>query len=107
AHARRGARAGHEPPAGRRGRHPAGALGTGLLRFGAARGFKDPLALKGVQLRVGEGLAGRVALERERLLIDDPAAVERAFAGADRLSREGFRSYVAVPLVSKGVLQGV
>src|SRR5690606_30811856 len=81
--------------------------GTGLLRFGAARGFKDPLALKGVQLRVGEGLAGRVALERERLLIDDPAAVERAFAGADRLSREGFRSYVAVPLVSKGVLQGV
>ncbi len=81
--------------------------GAQSLRFGASRGFKDPNSLEGMQLRIGEGLAGKVALERERMVLNEPDTVLEAFAASPRLREEGFRSYAAVPLVSKGKLQGV
>ncbi len=76
------------------------------LRYGASRGFKGA-ALRRTDLRLGEGLAGRVALEREALTLSGRDEFMRAFEGASSLQGESFQSYMAVPLISKGQLQGV
>jgi PAS domain S-box-containing protein/putative nucleotidyltransferase with HDIG domain len=60
-----------------------------------------------VQLRLGEGYAGRAALERQTVHIPnlmeehDNPRMARALAG------EGFISFYAVPLIAKGQLKGV
>jgi len=76
------------------------------LTFGAARGFSDKV-LQGTSLRLGEGLAGRAALERKRVVVDDAAELDAAFPENSSVRAEGFATYVATPLVSKGQLQGV
>ena len=76
------------------------------LRFGAAAGFRTA-ALRTTNLRIGEGPAGRAALDQEPVTLDEPDAVRRAFAGAEHVENEGFTAYMAVPLVAMGQLQGV
>ena len=76
------------------------------LVFGAARGFGAKV-LQGTSLRLGEGLAGRAAFERTRVVVDDPAELEAAFPEQSSVRAEGFACYVATPLISKGQLQGV
>ncbi|MBT7602818.1 MAG: PAS domain S-box protein, partial [Anaerolineae bacterium] len=61
-------------------------------------------ALEHTNLRLGEGLAGRAALERERVHVDD---LSEFLKGAPLLSKEGFLSYFGVPLIAKGHLKGV
>lgn len=71
----------------------------------AARGFHSS-GIVGARSRLGEGMAGRVAFERASMQIDDLETME-GFLRAPLLIEEGFRSYVAVPLVAKGQVEGV
>jgi HD-GYP domain-containing protein (c-di-GMP phosphodiesterase class II) len=76
------------------------------LEYAAGRGFRTRLAQQ-VRLPLGEGYAGRVALERVtlhygNLLEMDPAGQQRKLFAA-----EHFAAYFGVPLVAKGVVKGV
>ena len=76
------------------------------LRFGAATGFAGA-ALRTTDLRLGEGQAGQAALRREQVRIDDPDEFVDAFGRSEQILAEGVRTYLAVPLMAKGELQGV
>ncbi len=76
------------------------------LVFGASYGFGDD-TLRGTSLRLGEGMAGRAALDRKRVVIQDKDVFRGAFGGAESVTSEGFESYVATPLIAKGHLLGV
>ena len=77
-----------------------------VLVFGASRGFRGKV-LRNTALNLGEGLAGRAALERSRVVVTDEGELRAAFAAESKIQEEGFKSYVATPLVAKGRLQGV
>ncbi len=77
---------------------------THTLEYEAGYGFRTK-AIESMNLRIGEGLPGQVALKREILHVPD-------LLGSDVLLRkevlrEGFVSYQAAPLIAKGQLQGV
>src|SRR5439155_1118210 len=56
---------------------------------------------------LGEGLAGRAALERRMVSSENLTDEGRSFTRADLLVKERFRSYYAAPLVAKGQVEGV
>jgi HD-GYP domain-containing protein (c-di-GMP phosphodiesterase class II) len=77
-----------------------------LLEYAAGQGFRTPLGI-GASVRMGDSLAGRVALERHTLHISN---LEGAQANADFAAfwkSEGFASYFCVPLLAKGEVKGV
>ncbi len=82
-----------------------------LLREGdalvlrAAVGLEDEGRRPGT-LRVGQGLAGRVAAEVRPLHLEDAGAEPGAWAD-DVLAAQGARALYAVPLVAEGALVGV
>lgn len=76
------------------------------LSWASGYGFGTP-AVQHAVLRVGEGHAGLVALDRRTLRIDDLGAAELRPVRDALLTSEGFVSYVGVPLVSKGQVLGV
>ncbi len=77
-----------------------------MLVFGASRGFQGKV-LRNTALNLGEGLAGRAAVDRSRVVIAGAAELRAAFPPDSKVQGEGFESYVATPLVAKGRLQGV
>jgi HD-GYP domain-containing protein (c-di-GMP phosphodiesterase class II) len=79
---------------------------TQKLDHTAGRGFRTS-ALQHTHLRLGEGLAGRAALERRSLHIANLKDTRELFESAPLLSAEGFVSYHTVPLLAKGQLMGV
>ena len=80
--------------------------GTGRLKFGAGRGFHTN-GIEASDLRLGEGFAGRAALDQQLIRMDDLAANKDVFVRYDLLADEKFFSYYGVPLVSKGEVMGV
>jgi PAS domain S-box-containing protein/putative nucleotidyltransferase with HDIG domain len=77
---------------------------THILEYAARNGFAAK-EIKATQLRLGEGLPGRVAIDRKIMQVPD-------LSKSDDLVRrylfeEGFVSYQAFPLIAKGQLQGV
>ncbi len=60
-------------------------------------------ALAFTNLRLGEGLAGRAAMSREVVHVDDLKELQ----GAPQIKDEKFLSYYGVPLIAKGELKGV
>ena len=68
------------------------------LEYAATRGFHDN-ARVGTVVRVGEGHAGRAALEQRQIHVPDMRH--------DGKSDEGFVAYFAVPLMAKGEVKGV
>jgi len=76
------------------------------LEFGAQRGFRTR-ALKHTLLRTGEGFAGQVALKRELLHIPDLGRTDGSFSRSRLLEEEDFVTYLGVPLVAKGQIEGV
>jgi HD-GYP domain-containing protein (c-di-GMP phosphodiesterase class II) len=77
-----------------------------VLECVAWRGFRSPSFVKG-QLRLGEGHAGRAALERRTVHISDLTAVTDNPRLAAALQGEAFIGYYGVPLIAKGKIQGV
>jgi len=71
----------------------------------AGRGFDAPLAE--AQLRLGEALAGYAALEQRTVHVPDLRVDDRAGAAIELAAQAGFVGYWAVPMLTKGQLQGV
>jgi HD-GYP domain-containing protein (c-di-GMP phosphodiesterase class II) len=76
------------------------------LEYAAGRGFRTA-ALQHTYLRLGEGHAGRAALERHIVNVPDMAGAEDGFKRSPLLHQEGFIAYYGVPLIAKGQVKGV
>lgn len=79
---------------------------TRALKHFASRGFLTP-AHQHVHLRLGQGPAGRIALQRSAVIEPDISTVPDAAPDTAVLSQERFVSYVGVPLQAKGEVLGV
>jgi GAF domain-containing protein len=79
---------------------------TQTLEYAAGRGFRSNL-FQQTRLQVGEGHAGRAALERQIIMIPNLRADPGAMARAQWLAGEDFLTYHGVPLIAKGQVKGV
>ncbi len=79
---------------------------TQLLEFGAMQGFRDA-HMRHSRMRLGEGIAGRAALEQRTIFIPNLSEADDVFARTALIEGEGFVSYYAVPLVARGQVKGV
>ena len=75
------------------------------LKYAAGQGFRDTSALR-LPVRLGQGIAGRAALEKQTLHIADLAEA-KDFMQTALVAAENFVSYSVVPLVAKGQVRGV
>jgi putative nucleotidyltransferase with HDIG domain len=76
------------------------------LEYAASRGFQSD-ALRHTNLRLGEGFAGRAALERRTINIPNLNETPNDLLRSPHLRDEGFVTYFAVPLLAKGQVKGV
>jgi len=79
---------------------------TQTLGFAAGKGFRG----KGIERskeRLGQGSAGRVAMERKTSMVANLAEEGANFLRHELLKEEEFIAYCAFPLVAKGEVQGV
>ncbi|MCX7839196.1 MAG: GAF domain-containing protein, partial [Anaerolineae bacterium] len=76
-----------------------------ILEYAASRGFRTR-AIEQTRMHCGEGLAGRVALERQTLHLTNLAPYARG-AIIKELASEGYTEYYGVPLIAKGNVVGV
>lgn len=79
---------------------------SNLLEFAAGKGFHSNI-LQYTRLKLGEGCAGRVALEREILHIPDLRQDRMEFDRSPLFVQENFVTYWGVPLMAKGRVLGV
>jgi HD-GYP domain-containing protein (c-di-GMP phosphodiesterase class II) len=79
---------------------------TNLLEFSAGKGFHSNI-LQYTRLKLGEGCAGRVALEREMIHIPDLRKDRMEFDRSPLFVQENFVTYWGVPLMAKGRVLGV
>ncbi len=79
---------------------------TNMLEFVSGRGFRSNI-LRYTRLKLGEGCAGRVALERRLINIPDLETNKMDFERAPLFSGENFITYYGVPLMAKGRVLGV
>ena len=77
-----------------------------VLEVAAARGFLSD-EIGRTRLRLGEGLAGRAALERRLMNSPNLPEAGRTFTRGELLKKERFVAYHAAPLVAKGQIEGV
>ena len=75
------------------------------LEYAGAVGFRTDITHSAV--RLGEDLAGRAALMRQTINIDELAKTELPLGFRQMTDREGFVSYRCLPLVAKGEVKGV
>lgn len=75
-----------------------------MLIFESGEGFKTD-ALRHTRLSLGEGYAGRAALEQTIVSVPDLSG--RGLSSSKNFSVEGFVSYVGVPLIARARVQGV
>lgn len=76
------------------------------LVFAEGKGFNFGRN-KQLKVRLGEGLAGKVALQRETTIIPDLRLHSMSPEDAELTSLERLISYVGVPIIAKGRLRGV
>ncbi len=79
---------------------------TQALEQAAGRGFRSR-AIERSRLRLGEGYAGRAAVERRVVSAPNLSGTGGDFVRAQLLVGEEFVSYYAAPLVAKGQVKGV
>lgn len=65
------------------------------------------MVLRGTAVRLGEELAGRVALTRQPLIVHDLQSVLVSQAWRELLNKEGLMTYFAMPIIAKGKVLGV
>ncbi|HSB00927.1 MAG TPA: HD domain-containing phosphohydrolase, partial [Anaerolineales bacterium] len=80
--------------------------GSGKLEYAAGQGFRSR-NIESTSVHIGEGNAGRAAMERHIVEIPDLLDFEGSFTRAQLLADEGFISYYAMPLITKGEVKGV
>jgi PAS domain S-box-containing protein len=76
------------------------------LVVGAFEGFHT-MAMQRQEVRLGEGLAGRCASERQILHVPDIGVESDTFTRGDAVEGEGFVTWIGAPLVAKGEVRGV
>ena len=76
------------------------------LEYGAGRGF-NTTALQKTHLRLGDGYAGKAALEGRIVYIRDLNESGNEFLRSPHIAYEGFTSYCGIPLMAKGTIKGV
>ncbi len=76
-----------------------------LLKKVSARGFKSHVT-ENLTMKIGEGIAGRAAMENRTIVVDNLAA-EPTFTRPQLARKEGFVCYFGTPLISKGQVLGV
>lgn len=79
---------------------------TQTLEYAAGKGFHST-AIEQSKERLGQGSAGRAAMERKGCVTADLSEAGEQFLRHDLLKDEGFIAYCALPLVAKGEVQGV
>ncbi|MBI5303924.1 MAG: GAF domain-containing protein [Chloroflexi bacterium] len=77
-----------------------------ILEYVAGRGFRSS-ATSQTRLRLGEGYAGRAALERRIITASHWDKDTNGLARTTWLGGEDFVDYFAVPLIAKGDIKGV
>lgn len=75
------------------------------LDYAANQGFRTS-ALQHTKLKLGQGQAGLAVLERRPVHIFELHSEDTGFLLSPELKKEGFISYIAVPLIAKGEIQG-
>jgi PAS domain S-box-containing protein len=76
------------------------------LEFTEGVGFRTR-GIEKSSVRVGEGFAGKAALERETIVIREIPEGGEVAIRRSMFAAEGFVSYVGVPLIAKGEVKGV
>ncbi len=76
------------------------------LDFLAGNGFQTA-KIGRAPVRLGEGLAGKAALQRSLVQSSDPEEIADSFSPRHFAEMEKFEAYVAAPLISKGKVSGV
>ena len=76
------------------------------LEYAAGHGFYSD-AIQHTSLRLGEGIAGKTAVERKPVFINNLAEFDGKFSRASLLAGEHFAAYGNAPLVSKGQIKGI
>jgi PAS domain S-box-containing protein len=76
------------------------------LEYVAGKGFRSS-QIRHSCMRLGDGLAGKVGLERKSLHFSNLDELTSQFKRAELLKEENFVEYFGVPLVAKGQLKGV
>jgi HD-GYP domain-containing protein (c-di-GMP phosphodiesterase class II) len=76
------------------------------LEFAAGHGFRTH-DIEKTQLRLGQGHAGRAALEKKMVFTPDLSNTQETFLRKRLVEAEDFVSFFAVPLIAKGNLVGV
>jgi PAS domain S-box-containing protein len=81
---------------------------TQTLSYFAGRGFRASPA-QGTQIKMGTGLAGKAAMSRALVAINDLKAAQAATLENERrnFNAEGFAAYYGMPLFAKGEIKGV
>jgi hemerythrin-like metal-binding protein/PAS domain S-box-containing protein/putative nucleotidyltransferase with HDIG domain len=77
------------------------------LEYVTGSGFQTPAFEKAKPLHLGEGNAGRAALERRAFYIPNLTVSNENPRLEEALAKEPFISYYAVPLIVKGEVKGV
>ncbi|HET9588076.1 MAG TPA: HD domain-containing phosphohydrolase [Anaerolineales bacterium] len=79
---------------------------TNLLEFASGKGFRSNI-LQYTRLKLGEGCAGQVAVERKMLNIPDLRKNMAEFNRSPLFLKEDFIVYYGMPLMAKGRVLGV
>ncbi len=79
---------------------------TQTLEYAASRGFRSR-SIKKTRLRLGEGHAGKAALERRIISISNVLKTDDPCIRTQILAGEVFIAHHAVPLIAKGQVKGV
>jgi PAS domain S-box-containing protein/putative nucleotidyltransferase with HDIG domain len=76
------------------------------LEYAAGKGF-NLMTIRKSRVLLGQGLAGKVGLERKMLHVPDLEAAGPEFLRHELLKEERFVEYFGIPLIAKGMLKGV
>ncbi len=78
---------------------------TQTLSYRVYRGLSDKYAQE-MRLKIGDGIAGRVAQSGKSVLLEDISIDQRA-ASPDLIAMEGLKAFISVPLRAKDIVLGV
>jgi putative nucleotidyltransferase with HDIG domain len=79
---------------------------THVLSFSSGSGFRTE-ALRYTKLPLGQGYAGKAAMEREIVHVENLRRRETDFLRSPTFAAEDFDSYWGVPLIATGTVRGV
>ncbi len=79
---------------------------TQTIEYAAGHGFRSR-AVERSSVWLGQGYAGRAVRERRTISLPDLADEEPDLSRSAVLAEEGFQAYYGVPLIAKGLVEGV